>query len=290
VREGALIARVRATAIEQSVRQAEAALVAARSQEANVRLEYERSQRLFNEQALSQQQLDAIKTQYDAVMAQREQAEAMMKTAKSLLNDAQITAPISGIVATRNVEQGDMASPAQPLLSIVQMNRVRVAFDVPESDIGMLKMGQQAEIRVKSYPDRAFKGKIAEISPVLDRTTRMARVEAMLDNSGHMLKPGMFARVEVHVGSISNIVVVPRYATIESSSLEQQSGKSAAAKDYFIYIVMGDRARQRKLEVAYISHEVVAVSAGLSEGETFVTMGQASLRDSARVAIGGSVR
>jgi RND family efflux transporter MFP subunit len=287
VRQGALIARVRATAIEQAVRQAEAALIAARSQEANVHLEYERSQRLFKEDALSQQQLDAIRTQFEAVTAQREQAEAMAKTAKSQLNDVEITAPIAGIVAARNYEEGDMASPARPLFTIVQMNRVKVAIDVAESDIGSLKTGQPAEVRVKSYPERVFKGTIAEISPVLDRMTRMARVEVVLNNPGHLLKPGMFARVEVGIGSIENIIVVPRHAVVESTTLDQQKGKGVVVKYYYVYVVTEGRAVQRKLGVAYADHEFVAVSSGLSDGEQYVTVGQNALRDGVRVVVTG---
>jgi membrane fusion protein (multidrug efflux system)/multidrug efflux system membrane fusion protein/cobalt-zinc-cadmium efflux system membrane fusion protein len=287
VRQGALIARVRATAIEQAVRQAEAALVAARAQEANVRLEYERSQRLFKENALSQQQLDAIRTQFEAVTAQSEQAEAMVKTARSQLNDAQITAPIAGIVATRNYEEGDMATLAQPLFTIVQMDRVKVAFEVAESDIGLLKTGQTAEVRVKSYPERAFKATLAEISPVLDRTTRMARVEVVLDNPGYALKPGMFARVEVRIDSIKDVIVVPRHATIETTSLDSQNGTGVVVKNYSVYVVTGDSVHQRRLGVAYINHEYIAVSSGLSDGERYVTVGQNTLRDGARVVITG---
>ena len=287
VRQGDLLARVRATAIEQAVLQAEAGLVAARSQEANVRLEFERSQRLFKENALSQQQLDAIKTQFEAVTAQREQAEAMVKTAKSQLNDALITAPISGIVATREYEEGDMASPARPLFTIVQMNRVKVAFDVAESDIGMLKNRQAAEVRVKSYPERAFHGTVSEISPVLDPLTRMARVEVVLDNRDQVLKPGMFARVEVRIGSLDSVIVIPRHATIESTSLAEDGGKKDVMKNFTVYVVKGDRVELRKLGVAYINHEFVAVSSGVSEGEQYVTVGQAALRDSARIVITG---
>jgi membrane fusion protein (multidrug efflux system) len=287
VQQGALIARVRATAIEQAVLQAEAALVAARAQEANIRLEYERSQRLFDEQALSQQQLDGIRTQFEAVSAQREQSEAMVKTARSQLHDAQITAPISGIVATRNYDEGDMASPARPLFSIVQMNRVKVVFDVAESDIGLLKTGQAAEAQVRSYPDRVFKGKVAEVSPVLDRMTRMAGVEVVLDNPGNILKPGMFARVEVHTGTLENVIVVPRHATIENTAMDRRDGKDVVVKNYYVYVITGDRAFQRKLGVAYMNHEFIALSSGLSDGERYVISGQHALRDSASVVVSG---
>jgi RND family efflux transporter MFP subunit len=285
VGQGAVLARVRATAIEQSLRQAESALVAARAQEANVRLDYERSKRLFNEKALSQQQLDGITTQLEAVTAQREQAEAMVRTATSQLHDAQITAPIAGIVAVRSCEEGDMASPAQALFTIVRMNRVKAAFDVSESEIGFLKTGQSAEVRVKSYPDRIFNGKIAEISPVLDRMTRLGRVEALLDNPGQLLKPGMFARVEVHIGTLDSVIVVPRRATIERSSLQKRGGKDVVVRNFTLYVVKEGRAWQRTLGVSYVNHEVLALSDGLEEGEEYVTVGHNSLRDSVRVEI-----
>lgn len=285
VNQGQVVALVRATTIEQAVRQAEAALVASVSQEANVRLEYERSQRLFSGQALSQQQLDAVKTQLDAASSQREQAEAMVKSARSQLHDARITAPITGVVATRNCEEGDMASPAQPLVSIVQMNRVKVVFEVAESEIGQLKVGQSAVVRVKSYPDRTFNGKLDEVSPVLDRMARMGKVKVILGNTGHLLKPGMFARVDVHTGFIANVVVVPSHATIESTTMEEHSGKDSVVKNYFVYVVQGDSAVQRKLGVAYVNHEFIAVSSGLSDGEQYVTVGQNALRDGARVEV-----
>ena len=291
VQRGAPIAQVRATTIEQAVRQAEAALVAAKAQEANSRLEYERSVRLHDEHALSRQQLDVVKTQFEAITSQREQAEAMLETAKSQLTDAQISAPIPGIIAKRNYDAGDLASPAQPVVTIVQMRRVKVKFDVAETELGKLKLGDVGTIHVKSYPDRPFAGKVSRISPVLDRLTRMAEVEVLIDNKDMALKPGMFARVEVRTGIVENVIVVPRHATIENTSMKEGS-KGGVRKEYYVYVVKGTKAEQRRLEVVYANHEFLAVSAGLSEGEQVVTLGQNSLRDGATVLMttGGNTR
>ena len=282
VQKGAPIARVRATTIEQAVRQAEAGLVAAKAQEANARLEYERSGRLHEEKALSQQQLDAVKTQFEAVTSQREQAEAMLETAKSQLTDAQISAPISGIIAGRNYDAGDMASPGQPVVTIVQMRRVKVKFDIAETDLGKVKLADAATVRVKSYTNRTFAGKVSRVSPVLDRLTRMAEVEVLIDNKDMALKPGMFARVEVTTGLMKNVIVVPRHAIIESTSM-QEGGKGGVTKVYFAYVVRENKAEQRKLDVVYANHEFLAVGSGLSEGDLVVTLGQNSLRDGAPV-------
>ena len=283
VERGDPVARILATSIEQGVRQAEAALAAARAQEANVRIESDRAQRLLNENAMSRQQFDAIQTQVEAVTAQREQAEAMAATARSLRDDATVTAPIAGIVANRNYDPGDVASPAKSLLSIVQMARVKIVLDVTEADLGTLRTGQEAMVKVSAFPDRAFGGRISMISPVLNPRTRMARVEALIDNRDRSLRPGMFGRVELITGRIDSVFVIPRYAVIEATSMQYAQGQERVAKEYFVYVVEGTRAVQRKLDPVSINHRAIAVAKGIAIGERIVTLGHNALRDGAAV-------
>ncbi len=285
VKKGVPLAKVVATTIEQAVRQAEAGLVAAKAQEANLRVEFERAQRLTNENAMSAQQFDAIKTQYEAVKAQAEQAEAMVKTAKSQLADATITAPIAGVIGNRYFDAGDMASPAMPLVTVVQMDRVKIIFNATEEDLGRLALGQKARIKVKTYGDIIFEGKVVKISPVLNPMTRMAEVEILIDNPDRKLKPGMYAQVEVITGVIENVIVVPRNATIESTSMEQVNGDDNVIKNYFVFVVDSSKAQQRKLKVKYVNHRNVAVDSGIVVGEKLVISGQSNLREGAAVSI-----
>lgn len=285
VRKGDPLADILATTLEQARRSAEAELLAAQAQEANLQVELERYRQMLGKSAVSQQQFDAIDTQYRAAKARLEQAEALLKSARSNLGDARITAPIGGIVGRRYAEPGDMALPSQPLLTIVQMDRVKVSFEVTETDLGRLEIGQEASVAVKSYPGRPFRGKVATISPVLDPLTRMAKVEVLLDNPGHRLKPGMFARVEVRTGVIDNVIVVPRAAVIENTRLQSAGGDEQVVKDYFVFVVDSNRAAQRKLTVQYANDQHLAVDAGLAVGEQLVTLGQNMLRDSAAVVI-----
>lgn len=283
--KGQPIAKVVATTIEQAVRQAEAGLAAAKAQEANLRVEFERAQRLKNEKAMSEQQFDAITTQYEAVKAQAEQAEAMAKTAKSQLNDATITAPISGIIGSRHFDAGDMASPAMPLVSIVQMNRVKIKFNATEQDLGKIAVGQKAITSVKTYQDREFTGKIMRISPILDPLTRMAEIEVLIDNPQHQLKPGMYAQVEVITGIIANTIVVPRHVVIENTTLERVNGVDEVIKNYFVFVVDSNRAYQKKLDLQYANHKSLAVNFGVAVGDQLVISGQNNLRDSMAVSI-----
>jgi RND family efflux transporter MFP subunit len=285
VKKSAPIAKILATTIEQGVRQAEAILIAAQAQEANLRVEYDRALRLSKENAMSQQQFDAIKTQYESVQAQVEQAQAALASAKSQLNDALVTAPITGIVGKRYYDAGDMANPAAPLVTIVQMDRVKIEFDATEVDLGRLSVGQPAAITVKAYPDQLFTGKVDKISPVLDPTTRMAEVEVIVDNPDRKLMPGMYAQVEVTTGTISNVMVVPRYAAIENTTMESVNGDDQVVKNYFVFVVDSNTAVQKKLDVSYVNHKSLAVKSGIKVGDQLVTEGQNNLRDGMPVSV-----
>jgi RND family efflux transporter MFP subunit len=272
VRSGDPIVRVVATTIEQAVRQAEA-------MKTNMDAEYIRAKRLRDEDAMSQQQFDAIE-------AQATQARAAYLSVKSQLGDATVTAPISGIIGKRYYETGDMASPAMPVASVVQMDHVKIQFDATEVDLGKLETGQAAEVTVRSYMNRTFTGKIVKISPILDPLTRMATVEVLVPNPDHHLMPGMYAEVEITTGVLDNIIVVPRDVVLESTSLINDNGKDRVVKNYFVYVVDdSSRAEQRQLNVDYVNHQNIAVRSGIAPGEHLVVSGQNNLRDGLTVQV-----
>ncbi|NQT27197.1 efflux RND transporter periplasmic adaptor subunit [candidate division KSB1 bacterium] len=272
VQAGDPIAEILATQIEQTVLQAEA-------YKNNMEMEYSRAQRLSRENVMSQQQFDAIQTQMV-------QAKAALVSAKSQLKDATLTAPISGIIGKRYFEAGDMAAPSMPVASVVQMDKVKIEFEATEQDLGRLEIGQKAEVQVRSYPDEIFVGKVIKISPILDPMTRMVAVEVLLSNPGYKLKPGMFAELMITTGTLDDVIVVPRHAVIESTSLQTVDGKDKVIKNYYVYVVNDSlRAEQRLLNVDYVNHRVLAVSDGVALGEKLVISGQNNLRDGLAVLI-----
>ena len=285
VEKGKPIAKIYATAIEQGVRQAEASVAALRAQEANLSVEYERMQRLFNEGAVSRQQFDALEAQYKALKAQVESAQAGLAGAVAALTDATITAPISGIIGKRYLEAGDMATPGMPLAEIMQMERVKVTFDVTENDLGRLRLGQPATVRIKANTDRIFEGTVSKISPIFDPMTRMATVEVLVDNAGRLLKPGMFAEISVTTGVIDNVITIPRFAAVENTSLQGSNGSSRVVKKYTAFVVENDKAVLRELDVRYVNHVAIAVNGGLNIGDKLVVQGQNNLRDGVGVVI-----
>ena len=285
VRKGDPIAQVVATTIEQGVKQAEAMLISVKAQESNLAVEFERAQRLNREDALSQQQFEAVKTQYESIQAQAQQAEAALVSMKSQYSDATVTAPLSGIIGKRYYENGDMANPAMPLVLIVKMERVKIEFDATEEDLGKLSIGQVANVKVKAYPDQIFEGKVYQISPILDPTTRMAEIEVLVNNEKGALKPGMYAEVEIITGTIENEIIIPRFASIENTTLENINGTDQVVKNYYVFVIDSSRAVQKKLNVLYVNHNWLAVKSGVEVGEKLVVSGQNNLRDGLAVSI-----
>ena len=285
VKKGDVIAIIEATKIEQTVIQAKAALVSAKAQLANLKAEYERAQRLINENAMSKQQFDAIKTQYEAAQALVEQAEAGVAQAESQLQDANVTAPISGIIGVRNYEQGDMATGPLPLVTVVKMDRVKVEVDAPEQDFGQLKIGQCATLKVLSYPDKTFTGTINKISPILDPITRMGKIEIIVDNRDKQLKPGMFAEVQICVNSFENVLTIPKHAVIENIELKRINGEDVTIVKSQVFVIKDNVAHLRDIDISYTNGIVAVVSSGLEEGEQIVVVGQQSLKDNAKVKV-----
>ncbi len=285
VTKGQPLAKIAATAIQQGTRQAEAGVNALKAQESNLAVEFERAQRLFNEGAMSKQQFETVATQYKAIQEQVLQAQAGLAGAQSAYDDATVTSPINGIVGKRYLEAGDMAVPSVPLVEIVRKERVKIMFDVTEIDLGKIKPGQTAKVQVKSYPGKEFTGRVTKISPILDPMTRMASVEVIVDNASDELKPGMFANVTVITNVMQDVIAIPRFATIENTSLQRIDGRNEVVKKYMVYVIESGKAVQRELDVNYVNHVKLAIDGGVAVGDTLVVEGQNNLRDSVAVSI-----
>jgi membrane fusion protein (multidrug efflux system) len=139
---------------------------------------------------------------------------------------------------------------------------------------------------VRSYPAEVFIGKVVKISPVLDPLTRMASVEVLIPNSDHRLKPGLYGEVTITTGILDSVLVVPRHAVLESTSLKKIEGKDEVVKTYFVYVVDdSSRAEQRELAVYYVNHSCVAVESGVAVDDVLVVSGQNNLREGTKVLI-----
>ncbi len=288
VNKGQILAVVDNEKIRQGVIQAEAGLEATRAQLANVADEYQRVEKLYSENAISKSQYDATRTQYEALKSNVKQLEAALATAKNQLQDSYITAPLDGIITARNFNVGDQTSPQIPLFTVMAMQKVKVQIEIVESQIGKIKEGQRAYIYVNAYPDRRFEGKINKVYPTVNPLVRTVTAEVIITNPDMLLRPGMYARVEVIVNVHNGAIVIPRYAVLEKTSLEYLGGEISNSRvkvNRYVYIVQDSIAFMRDVETGIEDDSQVEIVRGLQIGESVVTLGQHNLSDSTLITI-----
>jgi len=288
VKKGQVLAAVDNEKIRNAVVQAEAGLESARAQYNNVESEWNRVNRLYQENAISKAQYDAATTQLEAARSAVKQLEAGLSTAKNQMNDSYITTPISGVVSARLLEEGDQAAPSIPIFSIVKMDQVKIQIDIVENQIDLVKVGQRAHIRVESFPNEVFEGKISKVNPTLNPATRTIGAEVLIDNPELKLRPGMFAKVEVVVNRHEKSLLVPKYSILENTRLEYLGGEltnSTVKIDQYVFIIQDSIAYKRDIVTGIVDENKVEVLQGLKGNELLVITGQHNLLDSARVEI-----
>ncbi len=290
VKSGTLVAELDDDELRQQVNRAvasisvtTASLEQRRAERDNVKAELERAERLFDEKLLSPQDYDARKTgvavvnaQVQLAKAQQQQAEAELSELKIRLAQAKIYAPMSGIVANRYVDVGALVSPNTPVMRIVNLSTMVTQGNVPERNIGRLRVGNEAVIRVDAIPERGFEGRIARIAPVLDAATRSALIEIDISNPGNVLKAEMFTRIELDLGTSREAVLIPRAGLVYRGT---QPG---------VYVLDGSLPTFRPIETGLTREDQVEVLANLDAGVKIVGRGATMLREGDRIRSAGT--
>ncbi len=204
--------------------------------------------------------------------AQAEQAEVALGLAKIRLDDCTIKAPISGIISKRFVDAGAMVGPTQPLVSIVDIDTVKLLTHVSDEDLNKVKLTRKVEVKVGTYLNRTYEVKEINISPVMDPLSRKIEVEIKISNPDHLMKPGMFPRIRLLVQR-DNTLLIPEEAVMEREGEKQ------------VFVVRDARAHLQRISTGLENDNLVEVLSGLKEGEAVVISGQSNLKDGDKVVV-----
>lgn len=288
VKSGQVVIRLDRSNLDLAVKQAQAALAAAEAAilQANAQFEragkdYNRATELLKEKVIPQSRFDAVEAAFKtaretvaSVTAQRNQAKAALGSALEHLNDTEIRSPITGTVVERNVEIGQAVEPGLQLLRIVDQTSLKADIDLPEEDLSRIAIGDTAVITVDAFPGEEFSGKVIVINPMVDRQTRTFRVRIQVPNPAGKLVDGMFARVRLLMGK-RRALSVPRDA------LQRLPGSGT----YYVFVVDGNKAVKRTVQVGVIEGQLAEVRDGLAQGEKVVTSGAGRLRTGAEIIV-----
>ncbi len=289
VKAGQLLMEIDHTDYLHAVNQAKANLAAGHAKVAqqkaalrNTRLTLDRMQALITDQFVSQQDLDNAQVNFDAAVAALESLDAQVKQMEVALAQADtnltysyIRAPFAGYIAARNLDTGAYVTGAasststmsRSMLSLHDIDRVRVLIEVVERDIPTIQIGQKAGLRAEAYPDRVFEGQVTRIVQTLNRETRTMTVEIDLPNKDRRLKGGMFARVEVMVGTHREAVQIPIDAV---SRLEDAQ---------YVFVVRDGKAQRVNVEIGVRNDNRVEITKGLTGDETVIVSGKDLVHD-----------
>jgi len=289
VKANHLLVEIDHTDYLHAVNQAKANLAAARAkvtqQDAsvrNARLTLDRMQALIKDQFVSQQDLDNAEVNSDAALAALESLRAQVKQMEVALAQAEtnlaysyIRAPFDGYIAERNLDLGayvtgaatSTSTTSRGILSLHDVETVRTLIEVVEKDVPHVHIGHKAEVRAEAYPDRVFQGTVTRVVQALNRATRTMTVEVDLPNKDHLLKGGMFARVEVLVGKHADALQIPIDAV---SRLEDMQ---------YVYIVHEGKAERVPVEIGIRDENRVEITKGLKGGEEVIISGKDLVQD-----------
>jgi RND family efflux transporter MFP subunit len=187
-----------------------------------------------------------------------EQVKALAKSGETK-RSLTFRSPVSGIVTEKKAVQGMRFMPGELLYQIADLSSVWVVADVFEQDIGLVKSGAKAKVRINAYPEKVFEGTIAYVYPTLKAETRTVQVRVELSNPGMLLKPGMFAQMELAVAARNNAVTVPVSAVIDSGT----------RRIVLIQAAEG-RFEPREVKLGERSDDYVEVLDGVKDGEPVV--------------------
>lgn len=226
--------------------------------EANFRLSlanHNRAAQLLKDQLISQQEFDQVAANFAV-------NQAGLDLKRRLIRDARIIAPFSGVVGARNVSPGQVVNRSTTLASLVDLDTVKVEVDIPEKFLSQVKIGQNLSFSVAAYPDELFVGQIYFIAPQVSETLRTAPIKARIPNPKHLLRPGMFASLELTLTVRESAIVIPDVAIINNG-------------DIAMVFVIGkdDIANLRPVVIGERLAGKAEVRKGLTEGEEVVVEG-----------------
>jgi membrane fusion protein (multidrug efflux system) len=225
---------------------------------------YERSTKLLSRQV-------GTERTRDEALAEMQSSEAKLSLAKARLNKTKIRAPFSGIIGFREISVGAYVSTGTDLVRLVKTDPVEVAFRVPERFLPVLGEGQDITVRVDAFPDREFSGEVFALDNIVDINGRSIQVRARVPNPDLLLRPGLFARVNLVTELRQDAVIVPEAAIVPT------------VDGAYVLRVVDGKAKRTDVTIGRRMAGEVEIVDGLSAGETVIVAGQQKARDGAPV-------
>jgi membrane fusion protein (multidrug efflux system) len=248
----------------------EAQLRALEAQEELARLNVVRERSLRTQNMVSQSELETA----EATLKQNQgNADAIRAT----IQKKTIRAPFAGRLGIRLVNLGQYLDTGKPIASLQSLTPVYAEFSLPQQELARLKTGMRVHVTTDAYLGRQFEGTLTAINPDLDAQTRSVGLQATFDNPEQLLRPGMFARIQVLLPEEQTVLAVPATSVLSAPYgdsvyvIEPKPGKDGGKPGLVV--------RQQFIRTGSARGDFVSVESGLKPGERIVSAGIFKLRN-----------
>ena len=271
VKRGTVLARLRKSDFEAKVHQLNGVLGQSLAAAENSALEMERATNLFKDDSLTKADYDSIKARDQDARARVAASKAQLQEVEIALRDSDLRAPIDGVVLSRNLEVGDLASPGNPAFIVADTTSVKGIFGVPDVLVSRFQIGQKLSVLLEAVPGVEFQGVITRIAPAADAKTRLFETEISIPNSDNRLRSGMIASIVVRPPGRAtvSVLVVPLTSIV--------SAKESSQDSYAVMVVAQEGTKKvahlREIKLGETYGDMIAITDGLSAGESVITVG-----------------
>ncbi len=278
VAQGELLATLDMTSLELQQKQARAAVAVAETAFQNARLNEERMKKMLENKAVSSMQYENAKLALDAADTQLKSARANLDLVDYTAKNAYMKAPFAGIIAARNMEEGDMINPmmgmGQSILTLMDLSKVKVAVDVPAEEIEKIQVGQKCRVTISSRPGESFAGEVYSKNLAADPLSKTFKVEVAIDNPDMKVKAGVYADIAIEYLRHDNVLILPLSALLAGEK-EVMVNESGVARKRAVTVGERNGTRFEVLSgVGPADQVLVEGNYDLKEGTAIVLIGE----------------
>jgi len=293
VRQGQALAKIYDATFRDQLSQARSQVQQSRIAVRRDSAEYERQKSLMDRDLTSESEMDIAQAAYQSSRAQFESARSSLTQAQEDFNNTVVRAPVTGVITSRALEVGDLATTGTELFQVASTNGYESRIYLPVQDWRAVVVGQEVNLRLSNESGVSASGVVSRKSPQLDATTGLGEVVITLTNMGNSIYPGVLAENIINITTKDQAMIVPRSALVEQveTVINPESNTIELERTYSVFVSRGDSvAERRQLELGIEQGDRIEVLSGLLPNDKIIVTGQSGLEDGARIAVASGER
>lgn len=291
VTRGQVLAEIHDVPFRENVEQARAQLRQSIASFERDSSQYIRQQDLYERNLISRSEYDDARTTFLNSQSQYQSAQASLTQSLEELENTKIKSPVNGVVLTRFIAEGDVASTGQPVFEVANLIGFETRVFLPLRDWQDIQIGQNVSMALSSRGSEIASGIVSRKSPQLNAVTGLGEVVITLTDASSDVYQGALIQANINLETRDDVVVIPRSAMVEKvdTYIEPETGTIELERSYSVFISQGDTiAVQRQLTLGIQQGDRIEILDGLAPGDGLIVTGHRNLEDGSRIRVAGS--